>query len=458
MSVAHLSERRRSERVSFAFPARTSTGIIGEVVNFSRTGIRLALDKPLLSNRTMPIQIDFPFSSPLKSFAEIVWNRSYSENNRFLCGVRFLRLKDNEEVILNEAIGQYGTLDSKFVFYIIRMRDWLIDFKAKCDKVDRIYSDDFNRIEFVEKNKFNLETTLDIFFKNIWKTVENIIPEDYNVHLRYYWDMLGSYLVDSIEVGRFVHGKPLGYVGDFMLMNYFYDYIDKYLGESTYEKSIHSYGVNISTGHSLLERKRFFKQKIVELLTKKDSVKILSVASGSARELIDLVENGKITKPLYFDCLDVEPEAFAYIHDALENIRPENKNNLHMRFIKADFLDLIRGKEIPELFKKYDFIYSSGLFDYLNDRLARKLIYYLFELLEPDSSLIITNARKDDIYRAYYEMLGGWKLIRRDEKEMLDWAREITGECFSEIVNLRTNKPFMFLILALHKTYKLNNS
>lgn len=451
MSTTFLSERRKAERVSFAFPAKTSTGIAGEVVNFSRTGIRLALERPLLSNRTMPIQIDFPFSLPFKSFAEIVWNNPELENNRFLCGVRFLRLKDNEETILNEAISHFNVLDPKFVFLIVKMRDWLVDFKSKCDQFDQLYPDSFDRIEFVEKNKFNLEMTIDLFFKNIWRISENIMPEDYSVHLRYYWDMLGSYLVDAIEVGRFVHGKPLGYAGDFMLMNYFYDYIDKYLGESTYEKSIHSYGVNIPTGHSLIERKGFFKEKILDLLARKDSVRILSVASGPARELIDLVEEGKISKPLYFDCLDVEPETFAYINETLEKIRPENKINLHLRFVKADFLDLIKGKEILDLFNKYDFIYSSGLFDYLTDRMARKLIYYLFGLLEPGSELIITNARKDDFHRAYYEMLGGWKLIRRDEKEMLDWNSEIAENGSSEIVNLRTKKPFMFIILALHK-------
>jgi len=451
MSSTYLNERRRAERVSFAFPVRTATGIAGEVINFSRTGIRLALERPLLSNRTMPIQIDFPFSVPFKSFAEIVWNRLEPENNRYLCGVKFLRLKDNEEAVLSEALNRSNILDPKFAFLVVKMRDWLVDFKAKCDQFDRLYTDESERIEFIEKNKFSLETTLDLFFKNIWRCTENLIPEDYNVHLRYYWDMLGSYFVESIEVGRFVHGKPLGYAGDFMLMNYFYDYIDKYLGESTFEKAMHSYGVNISTGHSLIERKDFFKQKILNLLAKNDCVRILSVASGPARELTELVEEGKLNKPLYFDCLDVEPETFAYINDTLEKIRPENKVNLHIRFIKADFMDLIKGKEVKDLFKKYDFIYSSGLFDYLTDRMARKLIYYLFGLLEPNSELIITNARKDDIYRAYYELLGGWKLIRRDEKEMLDWNNEITENCFSEIVNLRTKKPFMFIILALHK-------
>lgn len=450
MSIAYLKERRKAERISFTFPTRTSTGITGETVNFSRTGIRFALEKPLLSTQTIPIKIDFPFSSPFESYVEIVWNRPEPENNRFLCGARFLRFQNNEEVILKEAISRFNVLDPNFTFLTVKMRDWLVNFKMNCDQFDLMYLHDSDRDQFVEKNKFNLEMTLNTYFKNIWKTAENIIPEDYSIHLRYYQEMLGYYLIDSIEIGRFMCSKPFGYAGDFMIMNYLYDYIDHYLGVSSYEKLNNSYICSIPIAYSVVERKEFLKQKIVEILAKKDSVRILSVASGSARELIELAEEGKIDKPLYFDCLDVEPEAFEYIKKSLEKIIPENKKNLNIRFIQADFLDLIKGRDIHDLFKKYDFVYSSGLFDYLTGRMAKRLISYLFGLLDNAAPLIVTNAKKDDYYRAYYEMLGGWKLIHRSEKEMLDLASEIKEKCFTEIVKLNTEKPFMFWILSLH--------
>lgn len=451
MSVAYLKERRKAERISFAFPTRTSTGIIGETVNFSRTGIRFALEKPLLSTRTIPIKIDFPFSSPFESYVEIVWNKTDSENNRFLCGARFLRLQNNEDAILKEAISRYNVLDPGFTFFTVKMRDWLADFKMNCDQFDLICSHDSDRNQFVEKNKFNIGMTLDTYFKNIWKTTENIIPEDYSIHLRYYQEMLGYYLIDSIEIGRFMCRKPLGYAGDFMIMNYLYDYIDHYLGISSYEKLNNSYICSIPIAYSVVERKEFFKQKILDTLAKKDSVRILSVASGSARELIELAEEGRIDKPLYFDCFDVELAAFEHIKKSLEKILPENKANINIRFIKADFLDLIKGRDIHNLFKKYDFIYSSGLFDYLTDRMARRLISYLFGLLDNNASLIVTNVKKDDYHRAYYEMLGGWKLVHRTDKEILDWADEIKENCFAELVDIEAEKPFMFAILVLYK-------
>jgi len=453
MSITYLKERRKAERISFAFPARTSTGIIGETVNFSRTGIRLALEKPLLSIRTVPIKIDFPFSSPLESYVEIVWNRPQLENNRFLCGARFLRLHDNEQNKLKDAINNLSSLDYKFVFLTEKMRDWLVDFKIKCEKFDSMYPHDSDRIKFVEKNQPDMEATLDAHFNNTWECVKTIKVEDYDLHLRYYWDMLGSYMIDSTEVGRFFHGKPLGYTGDFMIMNYFYDYIDKYLGETSYEKLIQHYACNIPISYSVVERKKFLKQKILDILAKNGHAKILSVASGSARELTELVEEGKINKPLHFDCLDVEPEAFEYIKNKLETINPENKHNLHIRFIQEDFLNIIKGRNINNLFEKYDFIYSAGLLDYLSDRMARKLLSYLFGLLKDNSSLVVTNVKAGASHRSYYEMLGGWKLIYRTDKEFLDWADEIKENCFAELIDLKTEKPFMFAMLALHKRF-----
>lgn len=451
MSVTQLNERREAERASFTFPVRTSTGIIGETVNLSFSGLRLALERPLLSTRSIPIQVDFPLSPSFESHVEVVWNKPNQVNNRFLCGAKFLRLKKEEKVLLEEALHQSNILDSNFTLLTAKMRDWLVDFKAKCDQFDLMYPFDSDRNQFVEKNKLNLEVVLNTYFKNIWKIFEDIKLADHSINLRYYRKMLNYYLVDLIEIGRFMCRKPLGYAGDFMIMNYFYDYCYKHLGESSYEKSINCYTCNVPIAFSVVERKDFFKEKILEALRNNDSARILSVASGSARELTELAEEGKIIKPLYFDCLDVEPKAFEYIKKMLEKIQPENKRYLHIRFLQADFLNIIKGRKIKDLFEKYNFIYSSGLFDYLSDRMARRVVFYLFSLLEKHASLIVTNANDDDYHRSYYEMLDEWKLIHRNGKEMLNWASEIKENCLAELINFKTEKPFMFLILSLQK-------
>jgi ubiquinone/menaquinone biosynthesis C-methylase UbiE len=263
--------------------------------------------------------------------------------------------------------------------------------------------------------------------------------------------MLRHHLVDMVEISRFMHRKPLGYAGDFMIMNYFYDYHNNYLGESSYEKLINSYACNIPVAISVVERKLFFKEKVLTLLANKPQIKVLSVASGSAREITELADEGKITKPLYFDCIDVETEALEHIKNKLENIPAENKKYLHVRFLHTDFMDLIKSRDVQNLFEKYDFIYSSGLFDYLPDKIANKLMLRLFKQLKEDGVLIVTNVKNDELHRPSYEMLCGWKLLHRNEQEVLAWANGIEGNNRVELINPNTIKPFMFLILELQK-------
>jgi hypothetical protein len=451
MHSANTIEKRKAERINFIFPVRTCTGIDGETINFSRLGLLLALKEPLKSTRTIPLQIYLPFSETIETNIEVVRNIESLKNSRYLCGARFLRLRKNEEDILNEAINRYSSLDPEFALLTVNMRSWLIEFKSKCDKFDFQDAQSTAQTKFVEENYGGLKLVLDEFFKNIWIRAAYIKAEDYKFHEQYYWDMLGYILIDSVEICRFGRRKPFGYAGDFMLINYFYDYHTKYLGDSSYERLINYYTCNIPIATSVVERKDFFKKRILETIKRKGSAKILSVASGSARELTELLSEGKIDKPLYFDCLDVEPEAFINIRKTLDKIEEKNKKNLQLRFLQEDFLSIIKGRELRSLFSQYDFIYSSGLFDYLTDRMARRVIHYLFGLLNDDCCLMITNANNDDYHRAYYEMLDKWKLIHREDKDLLDWAEQIKESCLAKIIKMDTKEPFKFLILSVHK-------
>lgn len=452
MHSANTSDKRKAERFDFTFPLRTCTGIDGETINFSKLGLLLALEKPLKFTHTIPIQIYLPFSKTIETNVEIVWNIDGAKNNRYLCGVKFLRLRKNEEEILNEAISRYSSLDREFALLIMDMRSRLTDFKAKCDKFDSCHVRDDARSKFINDNYSGLKLMLDDFFKNIWARNSYIKQEDYEFHEQYYWDMLGYLLIDSIEICRFGRRKPLGYAGDFMLINYFYDYHSKYLGGSSYERLINYYTCNIPIACSVIERKDFFKARILDTMRKKSGARILSVASGSARELIELLSEGKIDSPLYFDCLDVEPEAFTNITKALAQIEEKHKKNLQLRFVQEDFLTIIKGRKLKSLFDRYDFIYSSGLFDYLTDKIARRVILYLFGLVNEKCDLMVTNANNDDYHRAYYEMLDKWKLMHREDKDLLSWTEPIKEDCAAKVITLDTREPYKFPILSVHKT------
>jgi hypothetical protein len=189
---------------------------------------------------------------------------------------------------------------------------------------------------------------------------------------------------------------------------------------------INHYTCNIPIACSNIKRKDFLKERILEVLEKNGCARVLSVASGPARELIELLNEGKVNKPLVFKCLEPEKKALDYISNAIESIAPVKIQALSVEFICRGIISLIRDKEFKQTLQHYDLIYAFGIFDYLSDKMALRLTKHLFGLLKKAGKLIIFNisATKND-YRAYYELLGEWNMIHRVEEQLLAWTAEI---------------------------------
>jgi extracellular factor (EF) 3-hydroxypalmitic acid methyl ester biosynthesis protein len=66
----------------------------------------------------------------------------------------------------------------------------------------------------------------------------------------------------------------------------------------------------------------------------------------------------------------------------------------------------------------HDFIYCAGLFDYLSDKVCRKLMEIFYDMLAPGGLLVGTNV---DVHPARGEMecFLEWHLIHRNSEQML---------------------------------------
>jgi len=446
--VDSLKERRSLPRTPAPFPTEVSPGIMGETVNLSETGLCLALEKPLIFSRIISFQINLPFSKPLESHGELIWTRDFAKNDRYLCGVQFLRLNDDKVSILREAIFKFKFLNTDFISLTKNLRFSLLNLKKRFDQFDAANKREEKRIKFVEKNKPQVYAKLTEYFNSLWEIVKDFHGEKYILHQRYCQKMLWYLLHEVVEINRYIRQKPLGYDGDFIIMNYFYDFYNKYLGDSSYEMLINSYTCNIPIASSVVKRKNFLKQKILEALKLKEPVRILSVGSGPVRELIELVQEGKITKLLYFDCLDFDKKALDYVRKEVEKIEPGKRLYLHLRLINKNLLDLIRVKGIEQEPKKYNFIYSAGVLDYLPNRFASRMLTTLYKFLDSKSILVICNADKNfATHRMYYEVLGKWVLKYRTKDELLKWAEDIQDAKEIKFENLGEKNPFLFLSL-----------
>jgi extracellular factor (EF) 3-hydroxypalmitic acid methyl ester biosynthesis protein len=200
--------------------------------------------------------------------------------------------------------------------------------------------------------------------------------------------------------------KPLGYAGDFMLIERMYqEYVSK---DPKWEKWDIYYHSHEAT-KAVRNRKKYFV-KIMEQLISKSSgpVNVLILGSGPATDVHDFfLRNPKAD--VAFDLLDIDQRAIDY---AIE------KNNMFLHKINFTRMNVLRFQP----YKKYDLIWSAGLFDYLNDRLFTGLINRFKNNLKHDGEMIIGNFSQNNPTQRVMEVIGEWFLNHRSSKHLTQLA------------------------------------
>ena len=209
-----------------------------------------------------------------------------------------------------------------------------------------------------------------------------------------------------------IHGygyrKPMGYAGDFMMIDKIYTYHKtEHPVYRNWDKYFHS---NIAT-KAVRNRKAYFKNQLTEKLEGvRETVNLLNVASGPARDLFELYQ---LIDPeqLKATCVDIDARAIDYAKGVclpfLKQIQFFNKNILTF-----------------STEEKYDVIWSAGLFDYFEDKVFVLALRKFISWLKPGGEIIIGNFSEDNASRGYMEVFGEWILIHRSQDELMRLAME----------------------------------
>jgi len=161
-------------------------------------------------------------------------------------------------------------------------------------------------------------------------------------------------------------------------------------------------------------RKEDFKRIIADFIKNRNSstVKIMNLASGPCRDIKELLsDNTDFKKNVIFDCYEQDEEAISYAKKLLSGFS-------NINFIKENAIRIALKKDIHAMIgKKYDLIFSTGLFDYFSERVAIALIKNLKKLLRPKGVMAISNVRDKYSNPSVYfmEWAGDWNLVYRDD-------------------------------------------
>ena len=152
-------------------------------------------------------------------------------------------------------------LDRNFIKEAEKFRTYLEGIKNFCDNFDKANPSIENRISQLERIKDEFFRKANAHFDKIWEIAGNFPEVEYKLHQQYYFTIL-SPLLGFPEINKYIYEKPLGYPGDYVMMNYIYEYHNKYLGKSSYEMLINNYTCNIPISKSNINRKEYLKHKI----------------------------------------------------------------------------------------------------------------------------------------------------------------------------------------------------
>lgn len=214
-------------------------------------------------------------------------------------------------------------------------------------------------------------------------------------------------ILNPATIIGFSFTKPFGYNGDFFIIEKIYQ---RYVNPDPIYKKWDLYFHEFPAAIAVVNRKTLAIE-IFEKLNQKSTVgkkNVMILGSGPVSETFEFF-NKYPNSPLEFDMLDLDKRAIAYA---------KNKNKKYLKSMTFHNRNVIR--HVPD--KKYDLIWSAGLFDYFK---AKHFVYLLkkyYEFLNENGEMIIGNFNSNNPSRRIMEILGDWFLYQRSEDELKQFA------------------------------------
>jgi SAM-dependent methyltransferase len=198
------------------------------------------------------------------------------------------------------------------------------------------------------------------------------------------------------------------------------------------------YNVERPAVKAVRNRRKVLTRMVDEVAATVDRPKVLSVACGHLREieLSQAAANGQLQEYVGFD-------------QDVDSLAEVNKRYQHLgvKTCHGSVRDFLTSKA---QFEDFDLVYAAGLFDYLNEKTAKRLVACLFNILRSGGRLLIANFLPRLPDTGYMESYAGWKLIYRSEPEMQALLSEIPNRT-AQNARLFTEEEGKILFLQVEK-------
>lgn len=266
--------------------------------------------------------------------------------------------------------------------------------------------------------------------------------EEADVHrcVSFFREQLKELIYQSPFAHRSV-AKPLGYAGDFEMMNIIYR--NEQVGDSLFGKCLHAYWLGHSEAKAVRNRSQYLYEVLLRAIVERAGapVKIGSIACGPCREVQMIIESADVQHVDLSNCefhlLDQDVNALKHAHERLHEIIATHDSPIKLNFVnKATRQVITHGWEESN----FDLLYSAGLFDYFSDAVAKLVAKALYARLKSGGRLIIGNFNRNTPNQFGMRLALDWSLIYRSHEDLRalygDFGGELSIEQEPEGVNL----------------------
>jgi hypothetical protein len=218
--------------------------------------------------------------------------------------------------------------------------------------------------------------------------------------------------------------KPRGYSGDAELLDLIYGREEGWpppADSSELGRKIFEFTSRSQACDAVRARRGFIADLVDRMAQETPRPHILSVAAGHLREalLCAAVKRRKVGR---YVALDADA-------DSVEEVR---------HCYGCYGVEAVHGTVRQLLTRKlslgqFDLVYSTGLFDYVQQATAQRLTAVLFQLLRPRGKLLLANFLPSILDVGYMEAYMDWRLLYRTRKEMVEMSLEVPQEAIHDI-------------------------
>ena len=206
---------------------------------------------------------------------------------------------------------------------------------------------------------------------------------DENEHSDLMWGYLFKEVFTYLMRSRFAeraYYKPKGYAGDFIMIELIYR--NQPEGDGKLGRLIDGWALNQVPPRAVRGRRKLLCDLIDGICRKRAAsgkpVRLMNLACGSSRELFDLLKACDYSHLLDATCIDIDPEALQFANQKVNT----GTHSASLRFMTENVVKWAMGR-VRHDFAPLDLIYSSGLCDYLDDRLLLRMINRCYDHLHP---------------------------------------------------------------------------